>query len=56
MYLVNARPYIFFAMSTLSQYLLEAKAVTMCGNEAWYHWIWFVSDDEVRLQRYTYSN
>jgi hypothetical protein len=53
MYLVNARPDIFFAVSTLSQYLVEAKAVPVGGSEAWYSWIWFVSGDEVRLQRYT---
>jgi hypothetical protein len=52
MYLVNSRTYIFFAMSTLSQCLVEAKAVPMGGNEACYKWIWFVSGDEVRLQRY----
>jgi hypothetical protein len=56
MYLVNARPDIFFAVSTLSQYLVEAKEVLVGGSEAWYNWIWFVSGDEVRLQRYTYSD
>ena len=49
MYLVNARPDICFAVSTLSQYLVEAKAVLVGGSEAWYNWIWFVSSDEVRL-------
>jgi hypothetical protein len=54
MYLVNTRIDIFFAVSTLSQYLVEAKTVPVGGNKAWYSWIWFVSGDEVRLQRYTY--
>jgi hypothetical protein len=49
MYLVNSRPNIFFAVSTLSQYLVEAKEVLVGGNKAWYSWIWFVSSDEVRL-------
>jgi hypothetical protein len=53
MYLVNARPNICFAVSTLSQYLVEAKAVPVGGSTAWHSWIWFVSSDEVRLQRYT---
>jgi hypothetical protein len=53
MYLVNVGSNIFFAVSTLSQYLVEAKVVPMGGNEAWYNWIWFVSGDEVRLKRYT---
>jgi hypothetical protein len=62
MYLVNTRPYIFFAESTLSQYLVEAKAVPLGCNEAcvevptWYNWIWFVSGGEVRLQGYTDSD
>jgi hypothetical protein len=56
MYLVNARPDIFFAVSTLSQYAVESKAVPVGGNEAWYNWIWFVSGDEVSLQRYTDSD
>jgi hypothetical protein len=54
MYLVNARSYIYFTVSTLSEYLVEAKAFSMGGSEAWCSWIWFVSSDEVRLQRYTY--
>jgi hypothetical protein len=49
MYLVNARPYIFFAVSTLSQYLVEAKAVPMGGSEAWYIGYDLFSGDEVRL-------
>jgi hypothetical protein len=55
MYLVNTRPDIFFAESTLSQYLVEAKAVPLGCNKAcvevptWYSWIWFVSGGEVRL-------
>jgi hypothetical protein len=62
MYLVNTRPYICFAESTLSQYLVEAKAVPLGCNEAcakvpaWYNWIWFVSGGEVRLQEYTDSD
>jgi hypothetical protein len=56
MYLVNARLDICFAMSTLSQYLVEAKAIPVGGSKAWYSWIWFVSGDEVRLQRYTDSH
>jgi hypothetical protein len=39
MYLVNSKPNIFFTVSTLSQYLVEAKVVPMGGNEAWYNWI-----------------
>ena len=53
MYLVNSMIDICFAVSTPSQCLVEAKVVLVGGNEAWYHWIWFVSCDEVRLQRYT---
>jgi hypothetical protein len=53
MYLVNARPDICFVVSTLSQYLVESKAVPVGGSESWYSWILFVSGDEVRLQRYT---
>jgi hypothetical protein len=49
MYLANARPDIFFAMSTLSQYLVESEEVPMRGSEAWYNLIWFISGDEVRL-------
>jgi hypothetical protein len=45
MYLVNARPDICFVMRTLSQYLVEAKAVSVAGSEAWYCWIWFVLGD-----------
>jgi hypothetical protein len=56
MYLVNAKPNICFAVSTPSQYLVEAKAVPMGGSEAWHNWIWFVLGDEVRLQRYTDSD
>jgi hypothetical protein len=56
MYLVYARTDICFAVSTLSQYLVEAKAVPVGGSKAWYRWIWLVSGDEVRLQRYTYSD
>jgi hypothetical protein len=56
MYLDNSRPDICFAVSTLSQYLVEAKAVPVGGNEAWYNWIWFVLGDEVRLQRYIDSD
>jgi hypothetical protein len=39
MYLVNGKLDIFFGVSTLSQYLVEAKAVLVGGNEAWYSWI-----------------
>jgi hypothetical protein len=53
MYLVNFKTNIFFAMSNLIQYLVEAKEVPVGRREAWYSWIWFVSGDEVRLQRYT---
>jgi hypothetical protein len=49
MYLINAGPNIFFVVSTLSQYLVEANAVLVGGNKAWYNWIWFVLGDEVRL-------
>jgi hypothetical protein len=52
MYLVKARPDICFAVGTLSQYLVEAKVVPVGSSEAWYSWIWFVSSDEVTLQRY----
>jgi hypothetical protein len=52
MYLVNARSNIFFAVSTMSQCLVEAKVVLVGGSEAWYSWIWFVSGDEVILKRY----
>jgi hypothetical protein len=34
MYLVNTRPNIFFAESTLSQYLVEVKEVPLGCNEA----------------------
>jgi hypothetical protein len=59
MYLVNTRPDIFFALSTLSHYLVEAKVVPLGHSEAcaevpsWYCWIWFLSGGEVRLQGYT---
>ena len=53
MYLVNVMPNIFFTVSTLSQYLVEAKEVPVGGSEVWYSWIWFNSTKEVRLQRYT---
>lgn len=49
MYLVNTRPNICFVESTLSEYLIEAKAVPLGCSEAcaevptWYSWIWFVS-------------
>jgi hypothetical protein len=56
MCLVSARRDICFVVSTLSQYLVEAKVVPMGASEEWYNWIWFVSGDEVRLQRYTDSN
>jgi hypothetical protein len=56
MYLVNAKSDICFVVSTLSQYLVEAKAVPVGGSEAWYNWIWFVSGDEVKLKRYTNSD
>jgi hypothetical protein len=36
-YLFNARPYIFFAVSTRSQYLVKAKAIPMGGSETWYN-------------------
>jgi hypothetical protein len=58
MYLVNTKLDIFFAESTLSQYLVEAKVVPLGCSEAcaevptWYNWIWFVSGGEVRLQGY----
>jgi hypothetical protein len=39
MYLIDANLDIFFKVSTLSQFLLEAKEVPMGGNEAWYSWI-----------------
>jgi hypothetical protein len=49
MYLANVRRDIFFAVSTLSQYLVESEEVPMCGSEAWYNLIWFISGDELRL-------
>jgi hypothetical protein len=45
MYLLNTRTNICFAESTLSQYLVEAKAIPLgCSKEcvevpAWYSWI-----------------
>jgi hypothetical protein len=62
MYLVNPRLDICFAESTLSQYLVEAKAVSLGCSKActkiptWYSRIWFVSGGDVRLQGYTDSD
>jgi len=55
-YLDNSRPDIFFAMRTLRLYLVESKAVPVGCREEKYNWIWFVSGDEVRLQRYIDSD
>jgi hypothetical protein len=58
MYLVNTRPGIFFLESTLSQYLVEAKEISLGCNEestkvpTWYSWIRFFVGGEVRLQGY----
>jgi hypothetical protein len=56
MYLVNVRLDIFFIVSTLIRYLVEANVVPMGGSEVWYNWIWFVLCDEVRLKRYIDSD
>jgi hypothetical protein len=64
MYLVNTRPDIFFAVNTLSQFMVEPRH---------YHWVAakhvlrylhgtvgyglrYVSSGEVKLQGYTYSD
>jgi hypothetical protein len=64
MYLVNTRPYIFFAVSTLSQFMVEPRHFHWVATKHVLRYLHgtvgyglrYVSGGEVRLQGYTDSD